>query len=471
MIVHRASALHPNGDISRILMVGLWCCVVVPSIPALAVADAKPRLLVLTDIGGDPDDQQSLVRLMVYSNEFDIEGLIASASGTPGELKKRVTRPELIREIVDAYGQVRKSLLQHAEGYPTVDHLCDRIKSGNAQRGLGAIGDGQDTEGSQWIITVVDRPDPRPVNITIWGGQTDLAQALWRVRADRGVDGLKTFVERIRVYDIADQDGIVSWIWQQFPGLFYVLAKADDGRDKREAVFRGMYLGGDHSLTSRKWMERNTRTDHGPLGALYPMRTWTAPNPHSAIKEGDTPSWFYFLPTGFSDPDYPNWGGWGGRFRAKGGRIWGDAQDTVNGITDSRSTVWRWRDVFQRNFQARMDWCVKSRNDANHPPVAVCDGDDTKNVLRRRVQAGDTVSMTAAGSRDPDGDTLTYHWSIYQEAGDYEGSPTLDTPKSPQTRLQLSPDARGHVHVLLKVTDNGKPCLTSYRRVVLTVDL
>ena len=63
----------------------------------------RPRLAILTDIGGDPDDQQSMIRLMVYSNEFEIEALIASASGTPGELKKAITRPDLILEIVDAY--------------------------------------------------------------------------------------------------------------------------------------------------------------------------------------------------------------------------------------------------------------------------------------------------------------------------------------------------------------------------------
>ena len=184
-----------------------------------AVADeAKPRLLVLTDIGGDPDDQQSMVRLMVYSNEFEIEGLIASASGTPGELNQAVTKPQLIHEIVNAYGQIRDNLALHADGYPTADWLRARIKSGNPQRGLDAIGEGHDTEGSRWIISVVDRPGPRPLNITIWGGQTDLAQALWRVRTDRGSDGLKEFIQRIRIYDIGDQDHIVDWIWREFPG-------------------------------------------------------------------------------------------------------------------------------------------------------------------------------------------------------------------------------------------------------------
>ena len=77
-------------------------------------AAERPRLCVLTDIGGDPDDQQSMVRLMVYANEFEIEGLIATAAGTPGELKETRTRPELIREIVAAYGKVRENLARHA---------------------------------------------------------------------------------------------------------------------------------------------------------------------------------------------------------------------------------------------------------------------------------------------------------------------------------------------------------------------
>lgn len=65
-------------------------------------AEGRPRLAILTDIGGDPDDQQSMVRLMVYSQEFEIEALIASASGTPGELDRSMVRPDLIREIVKA---------------------------------------------------------------------------------------------------------------------------------------------------------------------------------------------------------------------------------------------------------------------------------------------------------------------------------------------------------------------------------
>jgi len=90
-------------------------CFWLPAAPCSADEGAKqrPRLLVMTDIGGDPDDQQSLVRLMVYCNQFQMEGLIATASGTPGELDVAVTRPDLVREIVMAYGQVRDRLANH----------------------------------------------------------------------------------------------------------------------------------------------------------------------------------------------------------------------------------------------------------------------------------------------------------------------------------------------------------------------
>lgn len=439
----------------NIFLLRVSLLVVMCPAPAVAAADDRPRLLVLTDIGGDPDDQQSLVRLMLYSNEFQIEGLIASASGTPGELKERVTKPQLIREIVEAYGQVRDNLGLHADGFPPVQGLLDQIRTGNPSPGLDAIGDRQDTEGSRWIITVVDRPDARPVNIAIWGGQTDLAQALWRVRNDRGPDGLKQFIAKIRIHDIADQDRIAEWIWTQFPGLFYILSRAPAGRDMREAVFRGMYLGGDESLTSREWIDTHVRRNHGPLGALYPPRTWTAPNPHAALKEGDTPSWFYFLPVGLSDPDHPEWGGWGGRFTLLRDRLHRDAHDRVRDGADARATVWRWRPAYQADFQARMDWCVKPAGQGNRPPVPVLEGDRSLRVLELKGKPGQTVRLSAAGSSDPDGEALSFHWFVYLEPGTYGRSVPIDSPTAEAITLNVPGDAAGTtIHVVLEVTDS-----------------
>jgi hypothetical protein len=176
------------------------------AVAILGVAADKPRLLVLTDIGEDPDDQQSMIRLMVHANEFDIEGLIASASGTPGKKEPDVVRPKLIREIVEAYGQVQPNLRKHRPDFPEAKVLLEKIKAGNPVRGTGSLGDGNDTEGSNWIIKVVDRADERPVNVVIWGGSTELAQALWRVRHDRTPDDAKKFVSKLRVYSIGHQD-------------------------------------------------------------------------------------------------------------------------------------------------------------------------------------------------------------------------------------------------------------------------
>jgi hypothetical protein len=72
-----------------------WLCVNDAALGADPPKEVKPRLLVLTDIGGDPDDQQSMIRLMTYANEFEIEGLIASAAGIPGELKEELYFPRL----------------------------------------------------------------------------------------------------------------------------------------------------------------------------------------------------------------------------------------------------------------------------------------------------------------------------------------------------------------------------------------
>lgn len=318
-------------------------------------AAERPRLAVLTDIGGDPDDQQSLIRLMVYANEFEIEALIASAAGTPGELKEAVTKPELILEILGAYKHVLPNLRKQASGWPSAEALRGRVKSGNPRRGRDYVGEGHDTAASRHLTERVDAgTENTPLHISIWGGQTDLAQTLWRVKHDRGNEGYRAFVRKFQVFDIGDQDKIADWMRQEFPGLNYLLARPAPGRDKREATYRGMYLTGDEQLTSREWVDANIRSS-GPLGALYPTKTWTAPNKHACLKEGDTPSWFFFLPLGGNDPRDPRKPGWGGQYQRAADGWYGDlaARDGF----DPRTTVSRWRPEYQADFARRMSWC------------------------------------------------------------------------------------------------------------------
>lgn len=318
-------------------------------------AQSPPRLAILTDIGGDPDDTQSLIRLMLYANEFKIEALIASASGTRGELKESITRTDLILQVIDAYELVLPKLKRHASGWPESKTLRERVVSGNRFRGLEHIGREHDTPGSQRLIELVDAGcTTRPLNLSIWGGQTDLAQALWRVQQDRGERGLQEFASKLRVYDINDQDDIATWMRERFPNLHYVLAKAPAGQDKRLGTYRGVYLTGDESTTSREWIERHV-LNHGPLGSLYPTQTWTAPNPHGCLKEGDTPAWFFFLPRGGNDPADPTKPGWGGQFQRQADGWYTDLAATDD--FDPRTTVSRWRKHFQEDFAQRMAWC------------------------------------------------------------------------------------------------------------------
>lgn len=425
----------------------------------------RPRLLVLTDIGGDPDDTQSMIRLLVHADEFEIEGLIASASGTPGELKQAIVQPALIREVVQAYGKVEGRLKQHSPYFPQAHQLLNLIRSGNPQRGWEAVGAGHDTEGSEWIIRQADKVDTRPLNIAVWGGQTDLAQALWKVKNTRTEAEYRHFISKLRIYDIADQDGIFARIQSSFPGLWYILNKAPEGQDRREAVFRGMYLDGELELTSLDWLKKNIIEAHGPLGALYPQKTWTAPNPYQAMKEGDTPSWFYFLPNGLNDPSHPEYGGWGGRFQRNAGGYYVDAADQMDTVLSARVSVARWRPDFQNDFAARIAWTTEAFSGANHHPIR-------KGTLPQPLTAKASSSITLAAPEylDPDGDQLQYFWTLYPEAGAYRASAPQLLAQEQSAVLSIPADAAGQeIHVILRVQDSGSPSLTAYSRFLVRV--
>ena len=188
------------------------------------------------------------------------------------------------------------------------------------------------------------------------------------------------------------------------------------------------------------------------------------------MKEGDTPSWFFFLPNGLGDPAHPEWGGWGGRFQKDDRGIWRDAPDTLAGKTDARLTVSRWRPAFQNEFAARLDWCVKPRTEANHPPIAVCNGEAGEFVVRLRAAPGERVLLSAKGSSDPDGQTLVAHWLVYPEAGTYRGVISLSDARGETTGF-VTPQVEQTetIHVILQVQDSGRPPLSAYRRAVVTV--
>ncbi len=428
----------------------------------------SPRLLITTDIGGDPDDQQSLVRLMVYTNEFDIEGIISSASGTPGELKNSIVRPDLINDIINGYGKVYSNLLKHDSKFPSPEFLLSIVKRGNPLRGWENVGEGHDTEGSEWIIKKIDKKDNRPLNICIFGGQTDLAQALWKVKNSRSATQFHKFISKIRVYDINDQDKMFTQMYIEFNVPFYILANAPEGVDKREGVYRGIYLGGDESLTSMDWLKENVLETKGSLGKLYPTKTWTAPNPHGVMKEGDTPSWFFFLNNGLNVAKQPELGGWGGRFMKNEQGYYSDALDSFRNEKNARSTVYRWREDFQYDWAARMDWCVSDYSECNHAPVISINGFDGKNPLFLDVKPGDTIELDASKSVDPDGNKLQIEWFIYPNPENYKGKASLSTEGNKAFLTVQNLEKDEYLSVVLRVTDNGNPRMTSYKRILVS---
>src|SRR6266568_8561868 len=141
----------------------------------------KPRVVIISDIGNEPDDQMSFVRLLLYSNQLDLEAMIATTS----TWQRTITHPETMRQLIEAYGQVRPNLLLHARGWPEAADLAGRVFTGQSAYGLAATGNGKTTEGAQAILRAADRDDPRPLWICIWGGANTLAQALIEARATR----------------------------------------------------------------------------------------------------------------------------------------------------------------------------------------------------------------------------------------------------------------------------------------------
>ncbi|MEP1445270.1 MAG: nucleoside hydrolase-like domain-containing protein [Paraglaciecola sp.] len=449
----------------------------------------KKRLFVLTDIGGDPDDQMSLVRLLTYANHFDIEGLVA----TPQGAEKDQVEPHYIEDIVAAYGKVRDNLELHEPGYPTVDTLNAVIAKSLPIHDIEAVGKGKDSSGSELLIRAVDSEDSRPLWVNVWGGPNVLAQALWKVRSTRSPEQLKAFVAKLRVYAISDQDNSGPWIRNEFPELFYIVTPGINagggfhhatwiaiGGDK----FHGRFGGADFELVSNEWLGRHVRSK-GPLGEKYPFWHY--------MMEGDTPAFLYLVNNGLNSSENPNWGGWGGRYELYKPKkekwflvdetrpIWTNAQDEVLGNdgewhTTNHATIWRWREAYQNDFSARMDWTIKSYEAANHPPVP-----KLTHAAYIEAKAGERTDLDASNTTDPDGDALSYQWFVYEEAGTRGMSNSrtgikLDINNFDQSKAwfnvktsRVMPPGIGTMHIILAVTDHGTPRLTRYQRVIVNV--
>lgn len=448
---------------------------------ASAVSAQRPNLIVTTDIGQDPDDQQSMVRLLHYANDFNLLGLIANADDNYDHEPPTI-RTDLLYQLIDAYDRIYSNLRKVDANYPRASHLKTLVKPGCSGNGRKTpvteyIGAGKNTEGSDWIIQQVDAATG-VVNVSVWGGACDLAQALFDVKNSRSKEATRRFVDKLRVYFIGKQDSSNEWIMENFPDLWLVLGSSHDGNSWNSS-FRGIFLGGDMQLTSREWLNAHVIGQHA-LGDLYPDETYTkggSQNPYGAMKEGDTPSFLYFLNNGLNFSEHPDWGGWGGRFERGTQAYFGDAKDSVfdtsikEEVSNAKATVFRWRPEIQADLAARVQWGRGDSKTINHYPAIQINGDASKTPLRISAKPGEDLSFTAEASKDIDSDKLSFDWMIYPEAGTFLAAEkiSLDGANSPTLHLALPTDGTGTLHLLLKVKDEAEYPLTSYRRVIVEV--
>src|SRR5690606_37863863 len=191
----------------------------------------KPRIVVLTDIAPndiEPDDMESMIRLLVHADLFEVEVIAASTgwSNTGG-----LERIDLIHDALDAYEKDLPNLIKRSDqeefakdeskqeiGYwPSTEYFRSRTVVGSTKMGMKYIGEGNDSEGSNRIIALADEEDVRPIWVTVWGGGNTFAQAIWRVQQERTPEELKAFLQKFRVYTFTDQD----WSWSSVDTISY----------------------------------------------------------------------------------------------------------------------------------------------------------------------------------------------------------------------------------------------------------
>ena len=402
-----------------------------------------------------------MVRFLMYANEWDIEGIIYSSSGFHWKGSSSWAGTKWIQEDIDQYAEAYGNLKKHDPAYPTPEALKKLVYAGN----IDSAGEmTKVTPGSRRIVKVLLDDKPGTVYLQAWGGTNTIARALKTIQ-DKHPGQVAKVTKKAIVYIILDQDKTLrQYIQPNWPDLLVL-------RSFRQFSAIGYSWHNHipkplHKYFNAAWMKKNILEGHGPLCAGYVVRS----DNHAFKSEGDSPSFMHQIDVGLRSLEHPSYGGWGGRFeREKGSKnVWQDAKD----LDDFKRAkwlksqpIWRWAEAFQNDWAARADWCVKGYNDANHPPAAKLDHD-----ADQAANPGATVKLSAKGSKDPDGDELSYKWWQYREPGSYPGAVEIRNADRQQASFKVPDDAgKGQtVHIICEVTDNGVPPLTRYRRVIVT---
>lgn len=441
----------------------------------------KPRIVVLTDIAPanvELDDMESMVRLLVHADLFEIEALIASggwnSSGGPypknwiDSLQTTIYMyekdlPNLMKRSVQTrFLPIEKESEQQKIGYwPSSDYLKSRTMLGSLELGYQKIGKENDSPGSDFIIKLADENDPRPLWIAVWGGGNTLAQAIWKVQQQRTKAELKTFLNKLHVYTITDQD--VPWgDRQNYLFSSHHWMRKEFGKDLFFIWDESAWLS-QNSIGSQNWEEYATHIqNHGNLGRIYPKNKYGV--------EGDTPSFLYVIPNGLSNSTACNQVGWAGYFE------WDTTLDKETYCyTNTTPRVKKISQKYERyfypatfaNFAARMDWANEGCGNRN--PVVIINNQKGIASLSLSPKTGQVIKLDASKSFDPDKDELTFRWWLLSEAGTYTGDVKMINSDTNIVQVDVPDDAAGKTfHIICEVTDSGEHNLKSYRRIIFS---
>jgi len=462
-----------------------------PGVPRAADSSKKPRVIVTTD--GEIDDQCSMVRFLIYANEWDIEGIITSSSQYHWQGHKWAG-DDWLNPFLDAYAQVYPNLKKHNAGYPAPEFLRARTVLGNvtSEGEMNEV-----TPGSQLIVkALLDQTDNRPIWVQAWGGPNTIARALKTIE-EKHPERMAEVAAKIRFFLIWEQDSTYQDYIRPHWGKYNIQTIISDQFLAIAYQWNQILPEDAQRYFKGAWMKAHILEKHGPLCSLYPAHKSGDKgfDDGDFRSEGDSPAFLHAIPVGLRSLESPAWGGWGGSYvlvrentwldpvpvagyKYPEGRwftasAWGRCSMREGTTTTAEQRleyfkpVSRWADVLQNDFAARADWCVKSYEEANHPPVVVL-----ANPLNVRGRPGDTVRLSAQGTGDPDGDELKYRWWQYREAGSYDGSVEILDAGKQDASFAVPGDAhRGNtMHVICEVTDNGTPSLARYQRVIVEID-
>ena len=441
-------------------------------------ADWKPRLVVCTDIAPadvEPDDMESMVRLMTYADLFEIEALITTVGWNCDPYP--VEWAQYLQRVIEAYrkdvpklmkrsGQRQFQSLEKENGrqsigyWPSADYIKGRAVMGSERGGIKVIGEGNDSPGSNLLIRLADEDDARPIYVAAWGGANTLAQAIWRVQQTRSPEELKRFVRKFRIYTITDQDMQYNMRMDRAYSSHQWLRKVF--QDDLQFVWDEGTWQEQCELGKRNWqLHKEHIQGKGALGREYPDYKWGV--------EGDTPSFLYVMPNGLNDPEDPLQAGWAG-YHERGlcadslTTAWTSWQEPLRSISVGYKTRFYPDEI--ADFMARMQWADEGKGNRN--PQVVVNGSKGRQPLSINAKAGTTIRLDASKSKDPDGDALSFHWWQQSEIG--KTTVVINPSDASKVAIHVPANAAGDtLHIICEVHDNGPFHLVSYRRIIINI--